>query len=169
MSSEMFFKGLITVFVAAVALFVFIMLSTGCAVNGNTEMQQKYSSVEGCDDSILLKSVTHPDQVKALIFVANAMVINKGLYSALQVTDTLDKIEALVKPGTTYLQFVTAITPIADKLNGSAGYVLLAISPIFSQLQFDIPINECDRTILINLIGEIRDYVKALAPADVAA
>lgn len=139
-------------------------LGVGCVTNGTSAVQQKYATVDGCENSLILKSVRHPDQVKSLIFLANAMVINKGLFSCTQVLETLDSIEALVKPDTSYLSFVTAITPIVDKLNGSAGFVLIAVSPILGQFYFDIPINECDRQILLTLVGDIRTYVLALSP-----
>lgn len=121
---------------------------------------------EGCENSLIYQKIDHPTMVKASLFLANAAALKKGLYSTDQVLSVLNELEGLLTPESlTYQVLVTAMIPIINKLNENAGFIVLGLSPGITQLQEDIPIDDCDREIILGLIQEIKITVAALAIA----
>ena len=117
----------------------------------------------GCEGSLIYAKIKYPHMVKASLFLANAAAIKKGLYSGEQVLDVFNDLDALLTPeALTYKAMVDAALPIINTLNADAGFVIIGMAPAIMMLNDEIPLNPCDREMLLGLVGEMRVTVMAL-------
>lgn len=110
----------------------------------------------GCENSVIYEQVNNPAMVGTLIQLANAKALSKNTYRTEEAIKAVVTIKALLeKEPITFSDFLEGVKPISKNFLNQYGTELLLIDTALSGLNIDIPINECDKGLIISLCDKI--------------
>ena len=124
--------GLVICLGAVLALFF-----SGCGLNQNVSVP------EDCGGSLIYRLIPNPQQTGVFLRMGNLVLIDKGVYTAAQAVEAIEKIrEKLDEPSITY----AILSAYVDK--EISPYFVLIGELVLQFSAFDIPIDECDIKLL---------------------
>lgn len=140
---------------------VFVALMSACATTPQIPPEE-------CANSLIYKVAdemhTTPQAVGAVFQLADLELVKNDVVAKKDVSQFLDDVESLVsRDTTTYLDVVTAITVRVEALQEKFGPEVMLLITVFSeQLSEPIPIDPCDKTLLLKHVADQRRVLEML-------
>lgn len=134
--------------------FIIAFWLTGCAT-----VQEKVPP--GCENSHIYKTIKNPKLIGAMIEIGNLQALKQNVYTKRQALEAVRMLQRfLVKQDMTYKTLVNVALPLVERVN--MGQEILILSAAFIDLSGEIPIDACDKDIILALLTRIESEIMAV-------
>ena len=136
-------------------IFALLLFVAGCAEN-NVVVP------EGCENSLIYAEAAKlgvtPQAVGTIFQLANLELLKNNVIAKADVEQFFDDVECLLdRDETTYLDVVAMVVTRVDELRNEYGPEVMVLITAFSeQLSKPIPIDECDRMLMLKHVADQR-------------
>jgi len=145
----------------AAMIFITMIISSCAGLNNNV-------IPDGCENSLIYKEAAKlgvtPQLIGTIFQLANLELIKNDVVAKADISQFLDDVESLLdRDQTTYLDVVNMVVSRVSEIQDQFGPEVIVLITAFSQqLSEPIPIDDCDRQLLLQHIEDQRRVLETV-------
>jgi hypothetical protein len=144
-----------------VSLVLFLFLFGVCSCASLNVISDKRPA--GCEESIIYAKIPNPKTAGIAVELANITFVKHYPLAKASVLSSLGKVETLLNNDpVTWKELITMVTGEVNSIKNNFGIELLILSGYLKVLDNPLPINKCDKDLLLNHVKEQKMYINML-------